>query len=52
MYNVFEYLKIMRSFKTSNNNTKQKILQCDCSIPSKNEPYETDKPVPQRFVCC
>jgi hypothetical protein len=52
MYNVFEYLKAFRSFKLINTEQNEhiQVLQCNYPIPAKNEPYETDKPVPQKYI--
>lgn len=52
MYNVFDYLRLIRSFKNNEQKTIKPVhtLQYICPIPSKNEPYEVDKPVPQKYI--
>lgn len=54
MYNIFEYLKAMRTIRYNNNNiqtTQIHTSQCNSPVTAKNEPSEVDKPVPKKIVC-
>lgn len=55
MYNVFEYLKYIRSSRAIHNiqdtsKIHEIVFPYNYPIPSKSEPCEIDKPVPQKHV--